>query len=95
MKVLWRRSAIEDLDVAREYLQSRNPAAARRVIDRIEEATRRLAVMPYLGKTGHVEETRELVVPRTPYRLIYRIVDERLEIISVIHSAREMPEDQA
>ncbi|UFP93590.1 type II toxin-antitoxin system RelE/ParE family toxin [Gloeobacter morelensis] len=93
MKVLWRRSAIEDLDAAREYLQSYNPTSARRVIERIEEATHRLAVMPYLGKTGHVAGTRELVVPRTPYRLVYRILDEHLEIVSMLHGARELSED--
>ena len=93
MRVLWRRSAIEDLDSAREYIQSLNPSVAARIIGRIEEATVRLVAMPFLGKPGRIEGTRELVVPRTPYRITYRLFDEHLEIIAVTHGARNIEQE--
>ena len=63
-----------------------------RTAERIIEATDRLEQFPYLGRPGRVNATRELVVPRTPYLLIYRIRDESLECAArALHGARRWP----
>ena len=40
-----------------------------------------------------MEGTRELLVPGTPFILIYAVDQERLIILRVIHGARKWPED--
>ena len=42
-----------------------------------------------LGKAGRVAKTRELVVAGTPYIVIYRVKDNRLEILRIFHGARQ------
>jgi plasmid stabilization system protein ParE len=39
-----------------------------------------------------VEGTRELVVPRTHYRVAYTVIDQQLVILAVLHHARAWPE---
>ncbi len=46
---------------------------------------------PRAGRTGKVPGTRELVVSGTPYMLLYRIADGVVQILGVIHGARDWP----
>lgn len=68
-----------------------NPAAARRLIDRIRTAVGRLASTPGMGRPGRVQGTRELVVSGTPYVVPYRVLEERVQIITVLHSSQQWP----
>ncbi|WP_246526867.1 type II toxin-antitoxin system RelE/ParE family toxin [Plastoroseomonas hellenica] len=44
-----------------------------------------------LGRRGRAKGTREFVLPDTPYIIVYRVTD-RVEILAVVHAAREWPE---
>jgi addiction module RelE/StbE family toxin len=89
--VRWSLLARQDLQLLRAYIARENPAAAARVARRISAATRRLGQYPYLGRTGRQAGTRELVVPRTPYVVIYVVFEDRLEIVRVLHGAQRWP----
>lgn len=59
---------------------------------RIFDQTKALLVKnPNVGRLGRVSGTRELVVSRTPYIVVYR-VGARVEILAIIHGARDWPE---
>jgi toxin ParE1/3/4 len=45
-----------------------------------------------MGRVGRIEGTRELVVSGLPYILPYRIVDDVVQIASVIYTSRKWPE---
>ncbi len=42
-----------------------------------------------MGRLGRVSGTRELVIPETPFILPYRIQDNRIEILAVLHGAQQ------
>ena len=92
MEIIWREVALGSLERARAYIAQDNPAAARRVYDRILTSVRNLADMPNIGRPGRVEDTRELVVPDTPYIVAHTVLDEQVVIIAVQHSAQQWPE---
>jgi toxin ParE1/3/4 len=48
--------------------------------------------MPRSGRSGRILGTREAVVPRTPYIVVYQISSEAVEVIEIWHGAREWPE---
>jgi len=50
-----------------------------------------LAAFPAIGRPGRVPATREWVVAGRPYVVIYGMGDELVEIIRVIHGARQWP----
>ncbi|MFB2897343.1 type II toxin-antitoxin system RelE/ParE family toxin [Aerosakkonemataceae cyanobacterium BLCC-F50] len=45
-----------------------------------------------MGRPGRIPGTKELVVTRTPFILPYRVQGEQIEILAVIHAARQWPE---
>ncbi len=44
-----------------------------------------------LGRVGRQRSTRELVISRTPFIVIYRIMNGRIEILRLLHGAQQWP----
>lgn len=93
MKVRWLDDTLADVTEIYRYVAADNPAVAAGVVQRIQAAVRLLAEMPHLGRPGRWSGTRELVVPRTPYIVPYRVQGDLVEILRVFHSARRWPEE--
>jgi toxin ParE1/3/4 len=93
VKLRWSPEAIDDLAALRAYIAADDPTAAQRMVSRIiEVAELLLADYPHAGRSGRVPGTRELVVPRTPHILPYRVRDGAVDILRVYHGARKWPE---
>lgn len=73
------------------YIEEDDPDAAVSVAERIWDASNKLSIYPGMGKSGRVPGTRELVVNGTPFILPYRVVQDRVEILRVLHSSRKWP----
>ena len=61
----------------------------------IVEAVDKLRDHPHLGRPGRIAGTRELVIAETPYIIPYRVVDDDVQILAVIHGARRWPDKLA
>jgi toxin ParE1/3/4 len=86
-------TAAADLAAVYAYYAERSGPAADRVLGTILRAINGLAFFPLMGKPGEVPETRERLVTRYPYRIVYH-VDERAKLIEVwrvLHTAQEWP----
>ncbi len=94
MIVRYTRQAVADLDHAREYIALDNPGAAATIAARIREAVDGLRQFPERGRQGRVAGTRELVVPRTPFVVPYRIVGREIHILAVLHGKRDWPPEE-
>lgn len=93
MNVVWSPEAIDDLASLRSYISESDPAAARRIaLHILHHVEIVLAENPDIGRVGRVAETREAVVPKTPFVVPYRVRDGTLEILRVYHAARRRPE---
>jgi toxin ParE1/3/4 len=75
-----------------ERIAADNPTAARRMTERIRAAVTRLTTSPALGRAGRVADTRELVIPRTPYIVPYRVKGDVVQIITILHGTRRWPD---
>ncbi len=71
------------------YIALENPVAAKKISNLIYEAAEGLEEFPLLGRTGEIAETRELVLPKCPYTIIYRLTAEKVRIIAVLHQSQE------
>lgn len=92
MKLVWLAAARRHRASQIAYIAERNPRAALDMANAIRAATDHLADHPWMGRPGRVPGTRELVVPRTPYIVIYEIEGDTIRIIRVLHSAQRWPE---
>ena len=91
MQVQWTVSAGLDREAAIDYIAQDNLSAALNQLDEIEGQTDRLADYPKLGRPGRVKGTRELVVNRTPFIVVYRIKGKIVQILRVLHGAQQWP----
>jgi len=92
VKLRWTPLAIGHLDSVHEYIAKDNPAAADEQIERIFSALEGLKIHPQLGRKGRVSGTSELVIAGTPFIVAYRVKREWVEILAVLHAARQWPE---
>ena len=92
MRVEWSTHAVSDLKAISDYIeQDRTLETANRVTRTIYESAQSLRTMPFRGRIGRVENTRELVIPRLPYIVVYRVFEERVLILNIVHGARRWP----
>ena len=91
MRLRWTRSASHDIDGIGTFIAKDNPAAADRLLDLIRTSAQRLLDYPTIGRAGRVAGTRELVIVGTPYLVVYRIGEDSIDIVAVLHGARKWP----
>ena len=91
MTIRWTKRAIRSLASIHEYISKDSTAAAARVAAAVVNATDQLEQFPQSGRPGRVKRTRELIVPGLPYIIPYRVVDDVVVILSVIHTSRKWP----
>jgi len=93
MTLIWSPEAIADLFALRAYIEQDDPAAAQRVaLHIVRNVETLLPNSPEMGRPGRVAGTRELVVPRTPYIVPYRLVGHTIQVLRVFHGARRWPD---
>ncbi len=93
-KVHWATVADEDLKNIVLYIAEDSPPNARSIFEKIKEQTSNLAHFPERGRTvPELQDQgiflyRELIV--TPWRIIYRVSDKKVYILSVIDSRQNV-----
>lgn len=89
--LVWLRRAIADRDAQLDYIAQDNPVAAIEQGDRIAHQVALLAEHPEMGRAGRKQGTRELVISRTPFVIVYRVRGERIELLRLLHGAQQWP----
>ena len=91
MILVWLQRAIQDRDAQLDYIAQDNPMAAVSQGDRIAEQIEILQQHPQIGRPGRKQGTRELVISRTPFIVVYRVKEKRIELLRVLHGAQQWP----
>ncbi len=91
MRVIWTPEAADHLEQVAVYLKDRDPRVAEGIVTRIYTLAESLGEMPRRGRVGRQPDTRELVIPGLPYIVIYRVGDDAIQLLAVIHAARDWP----
>jgi toxin ParE1/3/4 len=93
MHSYWTPQAILGLEAIRDYYISCGSPKTAKIIGRaLFEAGERLSSLPNTGRAGRVPNTRELVIPHTPFILVYRLHNDNPHILAILHSSRNWPE---
>ena len=89
MRVRWTPRARDAFRRQTRYIAQDSPAAARRVAMRVRDAVHSLATHPLQGHPGRVVDTREFVVARTPFTVVYRVRAQIVEVVGIVHHAQQ------
>lgn len=94
MRVHWTNNAIEHLVNIYEHIAINSPTYAKRMVDRITRRSEQIGDQSLSGRKVpeyETEDIRELI--EKPYRIIYRIKSDQIDVLAVIHGARLLPEE--
>ena len=93
MRVVWAPVALDRAEEAARHTAGDRPAAAAKWIDGLFDAVAKLSTFPHKGRmvpeVGRVE-IREVLYGQ--YRVIYRLEEKRLFILTVRHQRRHFSE---
>lgn len=89
MQIVWGDAGRREFDAAIAFVRSQSPAGAARVGERILAAITLLERFPELAPASRHRGLRQLVVTRTPYLVIYRIHNDRIETSAVVHAKQK------
>lgn len=94
--VTWARAALDDIKEQIAFIARDNPAAARRVADRLRDTGAALGDMA-TGRPGRVTGSYEKSVSRLPYIIAYELRPiagrESVVILRVIHTSRDWADE--
>ena len=77
-----------------EFISQDSVSAAHKTVFRIERAVDRLLERPFLGPAVYRPKRvglRKMTV--APYIIFYRLADDKLQIVRLLHSSRDLDEE--
>ena len=92
MKVHWTDTAQQHLDAIYRYIAQDSPAYAKRMVDRLTRRSQQIGEFPLSGRMVpeyQASQVREII--EGPYRIIYYIKPDQIDVLVVLHGAREIP----
>ena len=95
MKIIWSPLAIDRVSEIAAYIAQENPTAAEKWIDTVFRKVEDLQDFPESGRVVPETENkaiRELIYGN--YRLIYRLGEKRISVLTVRHGKQILPVDE-
>jgi len=96
MKVFWTETAVNHLSAIYNYISQNSPQYAQRLVERLTRRSEQITNFPFSGRLVPEFETEQIrEVTEGSYRIIYYIKPEQIDVIAVLHAARniENPQD--
>lgn len=87
----WSRRAERDIYGIHDYIAADNPKAAESVIALLIKSAESLIDFPAVGHEGAESGTRELVLTKYPYTIVYRLTAAKIRIVAIMHQSRQYP----
>lgn len=93
MIFVWLPRAIKNRDAQIDRIAKDSPQAAIDQGDLIEEQINQLVEYPEMGKPGRKKGTREMVITKTSFIVVYRYKQraKRIEIMRLLHGSQQYP----
>ena len=90
-QLIWTEPALSDLDSIAEYIALDKPSAAINLVQKAFSSTEKLEQFPEYGrKPPEFKESRYLELIVNPCRVFYRIEGDKVYILHVLRSEREL-----
>lgn len=92
IEIRWTLQAVEDLEAIQDFIARDSVHYASVVIERLVAAVEQVARFPDSGRVvPELDDPEIREVIRRPYRIVYRRRTEVIEILTVFHASRRIP----
>ena len=95
MKVHWTDTAEKHLDTIYSYIAQNSPQYAKRMVDRLTRRSQQISAYPLSGRIVpeyEIDTIREVI--EGPYRIIYHIKPDQIDVLAIIHGAMNILRDK-
>ncbi len=89
--IIWLERAQQNLANELSFIDNEERRVAKRIARHVKERVASLVEFPNKGREGRVPKTRELIFSQIPYILVYRVHNDRIEILRFLHASRKFP----
>ena len=94
MTVHWTETAVGHLDAIYSYIAQDSPQYALQVVDRLTRRSEQIAEYPSSGRSVpefELPQVREVI--EAPYRIVYHIKPDQIDVLAVLHAAQNVLSD--
>ncbi|HTR23734.1 MAG TPA: type II toxin-antitoxin system RelE/ParE family toxin [Terriglobales bacterium] len=92
MRIVWSPRSLRDLQAIHEYIATDSELYGNLTIARIFAAAERLSSFPYSGRiVPEMDEPRIREIIVGPFRVVYRVREELIEVTTVFRASRSFP----
>jgi toxin ParE1/3/4 len=97
LKIVWTKFANSNLQAIHDYIAQTSVDYARTMIERLTNRSRQIEAFPLAGRVVSEFQLGQLrEVFEQPYRIIYRVRPDRVDVITVVHMSRQLtPDDES
>lgn len=91
MKVHWTDTAASHLDAIYSYIAQDSQEYAMRMVNKLTCRSQQIANYPQSGRTVpeyEIDQIREVI--ESPYRIIYHIKADQIDILAVLHGSQNI-----
>ena len=91
MNVHWTDTAQDHLDAIHAYIAQDSPEYAKHMVDRLTRRSQQIADFPLSGRKVpeyEMDQIREVI--EGSYRIIYHIKSDQIDVLAVLHGARDI-----
>jgi len=89
LSINWAQPAVNDLIEVLVYFEKKHEGdVGKDIVAQIYRSAEILTSFPHAGRKGLVPGIRELVNPHLPYFLVYRIADDSVDVLRVMHTSK-------
>ena len=90
-RLRWTEQAVDQLSAIADYFSQTSPVYAETLVTRVDAHLHRLLDFPEVGRLipeADAPSVREVI--EWPYRVIYRIRPEAIEVLAIVHVRRDL-----
>ena len=93
MRLVWTNEALSDFEnILAHYYQQAGAATAEAVERRIVTQLEKLLAFPeQVRASDRIPGAREAVINRLPYIAFIRVLEDEIQILNLVHTARKFP----
>ena len=95
MKVNWTDAARTQLRDIHTFLYRSSAQYASKMVDRLTRRSQQIATFPRSGRV--VPEANDVNIREViegPYRIIYHLLGDEIDVIAIVHGASQWPEQE-
>ncbi len=88
LQINFHPNALKEAESAQQWYANKSKAASKAFVEELIHAVNKIADSPNRWPKYH-KDTRRYYFPRFPFSLIYRITNEQIDVIAVMHHRRK------